>query len=553
MRTPSFLPTLVVAWFTLPTLALAQSRPNILLIISDDVGFSDLSPFGGETDTPHLAALADEGMIFTNYHTPPACSPSRAQLHTGVDHHRVGLGRWDYAPYPGRDGITGYEGYLLSNNATTAELLRDAGYRTHISGKWHLGHELGSDPYRRGFEESFVLLEGGANNYNNVGMTAGWPIAGFTRNGQRVQREDGVHSDRYWTDELIRMLDEPEDERPFFAVLAFQTVHFPLQAPQDLIDKYLDRYAAGWHAARAQRYANLKALGVLPESHEPPAASLPPQPAWDSLDDAERNYAIKRMAIYAAMIEYHDRQIGRLFDFLESRNQFDNTLVVYVSDNGGAITDMRNGPPNPASRAWFVGQYDNAYENLGSATSNIGPGAGWGMVSNTPYSWHKLFPYEGGIRVPLLVRHPQGARGEASDALTQAMDVAATVLDAAGVEHPGTRYGERDVEPLQGRSLVPILRQETESIYGDDEPIVIELLGNSAVLMGDWKLIRVRSGMRGDNDWHLYNLIDDPAELHDLRNDRRDIHDRLLEAYRDYAEHNNIVPVSDDWTTGRSG
>ncbi len=200
----------------------AQERPNILLIIGDDVGFSDISPFGSEIATPNLAALAGEGVIFTNYHTPPACSPTRAQLNTGLDHHRVGLGRFDYSAYSGRDGLEGYEGYLLQNNATTAELLRDAGYYTYVAGKWHQGHEPSADPYRRGFEQSFVLLEGGANHYNNVGMIGNYPIANFTRNGESVKREEGIHSDRYWTDELIRMLDSHDDGRPFFAVLGFQ-------------------------------------------------------------------------------------------------------------------------------------------------------------------------------------------------------------------------------------------------------------------------------------------------------------------------------------------
>lgn len=536
-----------LVWLAFSSGALGQPHPNILLIIGDDVGFSDLSPFGGEIDTPNLAALAAEGVIFTNYHTPPACSASRTQLHTGVDHHRVGLGRWDYAPFPGRDGIRGYEGYLLQNNVTTAELLRDAGYHTYISGKWHQGHEPAADPYRRGFEASFVLLEGGANNYNNVGMTADWPTANFTRNGESVRRAEGVHSDRYWTDELIRMIDQPGDEQPFFAVLAFQTAHFPLQAPQAYIAKYLDRYASGWQAARVQRYENLKTLGILPDDHHPLSESVPPQQKWDSLSENERNFAIKRMAIYAAMIEHHDYHIGRMIDYLESRNQLDNTIIIYVSDNGGAVTDYENGPPGPIGRAWFAENYNNSYENLGSASSNIGPGADWGHVSNAPHSWQKLFVYEGGTRVPMIVRHPQSTLSGASNALTQAMDVAATILDVAQVEHPGARYEGRAVEPLQGRSLLPILRQEKESIYTEEEPIVIELLGNSAVLMGDWKLIRIRAGMRGDNEWHLYDLASDPEEHYDRRDDQEDVYARMLAGYRAYAEMNNIFPVSDDW------
>ena len=535
-------------FFQLVAAQTGGDRPNILLIIGDDVGFSDLSPFGSEIHTPNLAALAGEGVIFTNYHTPPACSPTRAQLHTGLDHHRVGLGRFDYSPYSGRDGLEGYEGYLLRNNVTTAELLRDAGYHTYVAGKWHQGHEPSADPYRRGFEESFVLLEGGANHYNNLGMLGNYPVANFTRNGESVKRVEGIHSDRYWTDELIRMLDSHDDDQPFFAVLGFQTVHFPLQAPQAYIDKYVDSYEFGWQAARIQRYENLKKLGILTADHDAMEQSIPPQKDWGSLSEEDRDYAIKRMAIYAAMVEHQDYHIGRLVSYLEARGEFDNTIVIYVSDNGGADTDLRQGSAIPAfGGVWFDEHFNNSYENIGNASSNIGPGADWAHVNNAPNSWQKLWVYEGGTRVPLIVRHPDGAFSGASDALSQPMDVAATILDAAGVEHPGTAYQERSILPLQGRSLLPILNHERARIYEDDEPIVIEFLGNSALLMGDWKLVRIRSGMRGDNEWHLYHVRSDPEERYDLREARPEVYARLLASYRAYADKNNLVPVADDW------
>ena len=301
-------------------------RPNIVLMIGDDIGFSDLSPYGGDIDTPNLPALAAEGVTFTNYHTPPACSPSRAQLHTGVDHHLIGLGRWDYAPFAGRDGIPGYEGYLTHNNVTTAELLRDAGYHTFIAGKWHQGHEQHTDPYENGFTQSFVLLEGGANNYNNLGMTAAWPIANFTRNGEKVRREEGEHSDKYWTDALIEMIDGHQDDQPFYAVLAFQTAHFLLQSPERYVKKYQQRLAGGWRQQRQQRLARLKELGVLDASYEAPEHSMPRQADWAKLSKAQREYETKRGALYAAVIEHHDFHIGRLIAYLKAIGEYDNTL-----------------------------------------------------------------------------------------------------------------------------------------------------------------------------------------------------------------------------------
>ena len=534
---------------SLPLPGAEPAKPNIVLIIGDDVGYSDLSPFGSDIDTPNLAMLAKEGVAFTNYHTPPACSPTRAQLHNGVDHHLIGLGRWDYAPFPGRDGLPGYEGYLTNNKVAVAELLRDAGYHTYISGKWHQGHESHIDPYLHGFEESYVLLEGGANNYTNMGMTAFWPTAAFTRNGKKVRRLEGDHSDKYWTGQLIKMISANQDDEPFYAVLSFQTAHFPLQAPESLIRKYQQRLTEGWEKQRLSRIARQKQLGILSVDYEAPAVSSPEQKNWANLSAADKEYEIKRGALYAAMIEHHDHHIGRLMQYLKTINEYDKTLFIYVSDNGAAIEDFRNGMDGTLGSRWYQQNFDHSFENIGKWNSNIGPGPGWGMSSNTPGSGHKLTINEGGIRVPMIVRHPETVKpGRYSNALTQAMDVAATVLDAASVEHPGTRYKERKIVPLQGRSVLPVLRKEAVTIYGENEGIVIELLGNGAILMGDWKLMRMRSGMGGSNTWKLFNLAIDPEESLDLSDQQPLLAQELLSQYERYADNYNIKPVADDWT-----
>ena len=550
MKTVSLLSIIFsILLFPLSLTAAAPGKTNIVLIIGDDVGYSDLSPFGSDIDTPNLATLAQEGVAFTNYHTPPACSPTRAQLHNGVDHHLIGLGRWDYAPFPGRDGLPGYEGYLTNNKVSVAELLRDAGYHTYISGKWHQGHESHVDPYLHGFEESYVLLEGGANNYTNMGMTAFWPTAAFTRNGKKVRRVEGDHSDKYWTDELIKMISANQDDEPFYAVLSFQTAHFPLQAPESLIKKYQQRLRAGWEKQRQLRLARQKQLGIVPVEYEPASASIPEQEGWENLSAEDKEYEIKRGAIYAAMIEHHDHHIGRLLQYLKTINEYDNTLFIYVSDNGGAIQDFRDGMEGKLGSRWYQQNFDHGYENIGKWNSNIGPGVGWGMSSNTPNSWHKLTIYEGGISVPMIVRHPNTVEpGRYSNALTQAMDVAATVLDTASVEHPGSHYKERKVFPLQGRSVLPVLSHNAESVYADDEGIVIELLGNGAILMGDWKLMRMRSGMGGTNTWKLFNLARDPQESINLSDQHPALVQQLLSQYERYADNYNIKPVADEWT-----
>jgi len=522
--------------------------PNIILIIGDDVGFSDLSPFGGDIDTPNLNTLAAEGISFTNYHTPPACSPSRAQLHTGVDHHLTGFGRWDYAPYSGRDGLPGYEGYLTPDQVSIAELLRDAGYQTFISGKWHQGHKPHTDPIHHGFDQSYVLLEGGANNYTNWGMTAGWPVANFTRNGQKVKREEGDHSDKYWAEQLIKMLEQRNGDQPFYGVLSFQTAHFPIQAPDNLIDKYQARLASGWEQQRQTRLSRQIDVGILNRDNQPQGQSDPPQKPWGDLAKAERRYEIKRGAIYAAMIEHHDIYIGKLVEYLRSMGEYENTLIIYVSDNGAAQEDFRGGLPGPKGQKWFEQNFDHSYQSIGSAKSNLGPGPYWGISSNTPRANYKLTVQEGGINVPLIVRYPATSHpGRYSHALSQPMDVAATILAAASVTHPGSNYKGRDVFPLQGRSLLSLINNQTDRIYAKDEAVVIELLGNGAILMDKWKLMRMRAGSGGSNEWELFDLVNDPQESTDLKLEFPEVYEGMLAKYQAYAQQYNIVPVADDW------
>lgn len=533
----------------LSSVSVVAGRPNIVLIIGDDVGFSDLSPFGSDIQTPNLATLAKEGVTFTRYHTPPACSPTRAQLHNGIDHHLIGLGRWDYAPFPGRDGLTGYEGYLTSNKVSVAELLRDAGYHTFIAGKWHQGHEQHTDPAYNGFEQSYVLLEGGASNYTNLGMTALYPNAAFTRNGVRVRRIEGEHSNKYWTDNLINMISLHQDGEPFYGVLSFQTAHFPIQAPKSYIEKYQSLLTEGWEQQRKSRLEKQKALGILPTNFTYPSQSVPRQPGWKSLSEVDRSFEIKRGALYAAMIEHHDHHIGRLMEYLKSIDEYDNTVFIYASDNGGAIQDFREGMEGKRGNQWFQQNFNHSYENIGKWNSNIGPGLGWGMASNTPGSGHKLTIYQGGINVPLIIRHPGTVKpGRYSSALSQAMDIAATVLDAASIKHPGNQYRGREVHSLQGRSVMPVIKNTAKNIYADDEGVVIELLGNGAILMGDWKLMRMRSGMGGNNKWQLFNLANDPQERTNLDKQYPEVFTQLLSKYEEYAESNNIKPVDDDWT-----
>ena len=294
-----------------------DSRPNILLIIGDDMGFSDVGAFGSEVATPNIDALASDGLSFTNFHVGATCSPTRSLLLTGVDNHRSGLGNMHEFLSDAQRGQPGYEGYLNKNVVTITNLIRDAGYSTYMTGKWHLGADEGFRPHDRGFDKTYSLLQGAGSNYSSIsaGEGEGGDLT-FTSNGIIVERPNGIHSNELYADKLIGFLDpEQNADKPFFAYLSLQTAHWPHQAPREFIDKYRDVYSAGWDAIREQRIEKLKSLGILSADH-PVSPRFPGVPPWDALPAEAKAVQASRMAAYAGMIEHMDVHIGRVIDHL---------------------------------------------------------------------------------------------------------------------------------------------------------------------------------------------------------------------------------------------
>ena len=459
-------------------------------------------------------------------------------LLSGTDNHLAGLGSMGEAIAPNQEGKPGYEGFLNQRVVSIAALLKDNGYFTCMSGKWHLGEELQHDPSRRGFQRAYTLLQGGASHFDDEWMLSANYTPIYRENGIRVHIPRGFYSTEFYTSKLIEYLDGNTADKPFFAYLSFTAPHDPLHAPNDWIDKYKGDYDAGYDALRQSRLKRLKELGLVAPGVRP-FPRLPTVAAWGKLTDSQKRIEARKMELYATMIENVDHHLGRLFRHLKETGQWEKTLVIFFSDNGANGAEMHQYPQT--DEAWVEGNSDNRYENMGRQFSRIAPGPAWAQASMTPYRMFKGFPAEGGIRSPLIVSGPGLAKpGTRSDAFSHVMDIAATILDVSKTPHPGKSYMGRKIEPLRGRSLLPVLRGETEVVYRDDIAVSWELFGFRAVRKGDFKLLWLPKPF-GTGDWQLYDLENDPGELNDLSTQRRKLRDEMAEIWEKYARETGVV------------
>ncbi|UCD46779.1 MAG: arylsulfatase [Deltaproteobacteria bacterium] len=522
----------------------AETRPNILLIVVDDMGYSDLGAFGGEIKTPNIDSLAAAGVKFTDFYVGPTCSPTRSMLMSGNDNHIAGLGNMREALTPNQVGQSGYEGYLNDRVVSVAELLRDAGYHTYMAGKWHLGEEPEHDPSRRGFEKSFTLLQGGASHFDDEWMMYANYTPTYRENGVRVHVPPGFYSTRFYTDKIIKYIDEQEDKRPFFAYLSFTAVHDPLHLPDDWLDRYDGVYDGGYNSLRKQRLARMKKLGIIPKE-----ASLGPWlamvPRWEKLNTEQQEKEARRMEIYAAMVSNVDFHVGRLLDSLEKAGQKKNTLVIFFSDNGANGLEMHMYPGT--DNTWVERNSDNRLTNWGRRGSRIAQGPGWAQASSTPFRLFKAFIAEGGIRSPLIINGPGVARaGETIHAVSHVMDIAPTLLHIAGTEYPSTYHG-RSVVPIRGKSMLPLLNKRSAVVRGPDEAIAWEFNDWRAIRIGDFKATWI-SRPFGTSEWQLFDLAVDPGEKMDLSGQKPGVTKQLVSAWAEYAKDVGVVaPEKTAW------
>jgi arylsulfatase A-like enzyme len=509
------------------------SRPNILMIVADDLGYLDLGVYGSEIRTPNIDALAAGGLILTNYYTAPMCAPTRAMLLSGMDNHMAGVGTQIGQL---RGAAPGYEGYLNERVAPIATRLHDAGYMTAMAGKWHLGSADNLIPAARGFDRSFALLDGGASHWGDMRGLGPGP-AHYRDDAETVESlPDDFYSTIYYTDRMIEYVDQSvAEDKPFFGYLAYTSPHWPIQALDEDIAKTRGMYDEGWDVLRERRFEAWKALGYGPAD-----AELPRDPAdyvaWDTLSDEEKAKQARIMEVYAAMVERMDAEIGRLLAHLDAIGERDDTLIIFVADNGAE--GFKGGDVQD--------DYDNSLDNIGRPNSYTLIGPSWAEAATAPYWLRKWYPSEGGIHVPAIVNGPAlGVPVGRNDSQIVVKDLAPTFLELAGAPEDFVGANGETYLPITGVSIAPILRGETTAVRTAQDDVGWELDGHRALRRGDWKVTWIRPP-HGPDHWELFNLATDPAERHDLSADEPAIFAELTAAWDDYAEANGVIVVEDE-------
>lgn len=523
MKVFQLLLALAACLATITARAADSAKPNIIVILVDDMGFSDIGCYGSEIPTPNLDALAQNGVRFTQFYNTGRCCPTRATLLTGLYAHQTGIGHMN-----DDRGAPGYRGRLNDHCLTFGEVLKPAGYFTAMTGKWHVGQEFGVSPWKRGFDRSLNAAAGGFYYGES-------PRAKLFLNGEPIANDDprlpkDWYSTDLWTEYGLKFIDEArEAKKPFFLYLAHNAPHFPLQAPADAIEKFRGKYKAGWDKLRQQRHARQIEMGIVDKSWK---ASPRPEEiqAWDDVSADEQERFDHLMAAYAACVYRMDKAIGDLVSGLKDRGELDNTLILFMSDNGGNAESgpkgRTEGDPTKAASQWFCGE-------------------SWAFLENTPFRRYKHFNHEGGIATPLIVHWPAGLNQDAAGRKvaepgslvhqpTHLIDIMATCADAGGAKYPAT-YNGHEILPLEGRSIMPALKGQTierDALYWEHE-------GNAAIRVGDWKLVRL--GRKGA--WELYNLKDDRTEQHDLAAQQPERVKELAAKWSAWADRAHVRPL----------
>lgn len=511
-------------------------RPNFVLILIDDAAFMDLGAFGGEARTPHIDALAASGAMLTNYHTSPLCSPSRAMLLTGIDNHKTGVATIEEVLPPELAGKPGYTLHLEPGVVTIASRLKRAGYRTFMTGKWHLGHGDGDLPSAHGFDRSFVLDASGADNWEQKPYMPYYQTAPWFEDGKPADLPQDFYSSKFLVDRMIDYVGvDPGTKDPFFAYVAFQAVHIPVQAPREFSDRYKGRFDAGWDQLQLDRWNRAKQLGLIP-----PTATLPTMAAdarkWDTLSKDEKKIFSRSMEVYSGMLEAMDHHIGRLVDHLKANNQFDNTVFIITSDNGPEPSDPVHAP---GMNLWMMTHgYDWRVENFGEKGSLGYIGPEWAAAAASPGKLFKFLTSQGGLHVPLVISGPGIKAGHRLTATTFVTDVTPTILELSGVglEQPG------DEVQITGKSLVPALKGLSDIVRGANESVGTEVSGNAALYRGTHKIVRY-APPHGDNAWHLYDLSIDPGETRDLSVEQPALFKSMLSEYALYEAKMGVLPL----------
>lgn len=523
---------------------LHAERPNIIIILADDMGYSDIGCYGGEIETPALNKLAEDGIRFTRFYNSARCCPTRASLMTGLHPHETGIGwmtnppntkKMDHGP-----DFPNYRGYLNRNCVTIAEVLKESGYATLMTGKWHLGMATQDRwPLQRGFEKYYGCLPGASNFF--------YPEhpRGITYMNEPVENPQSTTDRRYYTtdaftDWAIKFIKEEQDDkdRPFFLYLAYTSPHWPLHAHQEEVQKYVGKYMDGWDALREQRLARQVEMGLMDVSWDMTDRA---HVAWDTLGKKKQREMDLRMAYYAAMVDRMDQNIGKLVAHLKATGELDNTLIFFMSDNGGC-----------AEGGDLGGKIDPYDVDLWEKTYGPRPSYGtvWANASNTPFRKFKHYTHEGGIATPLVVHWPDkiNKTGGWYREPAYLVDLMPTIVDVAGAKYPRSYNGNK-IKPLSGVSLAPSFRGKS---LKRNQPLFFEHEDNAAIFSGDWKLVGTNVSVPGGVDaskWELYDIKKDRTETKDLASEKPEVVQRLARKWQDWADRVDVFPKPAERTT----
>ena len=513
--------------------------PNILLLVADDLGYADLGCYGGDIETPNIDQLSNTGLRFSRFHTAPYCAPSRAMLLSGNDNHIAGMGSQDLVT-----DEFGYEGGLSDRIATLPQVLRNAGYQTYIAGKWHLGFKPENNPQQKGFDRSFVNLYGEGTHYNNQGWNEENPYTRYTENGKSAKWKKGKYSTDLYTDKLIQFIEfDREGKKPFFAMASYTAPHWPLQVDEKYWKKYLGRYDDGYEKLKEKRFKSLKKAGLIPENAQLPPSYQKIKP-WDSLSSMEQKIEARKMELYAGMVDNLDYNIGRLIDYLKDIGEFENTIIVFMSDNGAAGEDFYHHPfYGPYVREYF----NEDYENMGKPDSFISYGPQWAEAGSSPFLYFKAFTTEGGMNAPMIISGPGVVRdNEIIHDFTTIMDLAPTFYELAKTTYP-KRFLGKEVYPLKGTSMLSRLQGGLSPVHGPDYVFGFEHRNMAMLRKGDWKILNLQRPLQKKN-FKLYNLKSDLAEQQDLRDEEKEKYKELLNEWDLFASEIRLqvpTPVPD--------
>ena len=539
-----------------------SSRPNVVIIMVDDAGLMDFEPFGGEAKMPNIQNLADQGVRFTNYRTSPLCAPSRAMLLTGIDNHLTGIATIPEVLPKAHENAPGYSMALEPGVKTIADRLRSAGYRTYMTGKWHMGSRTVAElPISHGFDRSFILDASGADNWEQKTYIPFYLNAPWFEDDQPATLPEDFYSSEFIVEKMIDYIGEgrtdtaadktTEAQQPFLAYLAFQAIHIPVQAPPEFTQNYAGVFDDGWHALRLQRWHKAQALGLVPKGA--PLADMPEGLRdWQALTDEERRYYSKTMMVNAGMLEAMDHHIGRLMSWLASRGELDNTLFVVTSDNGPEYNDIGS---RPGIGLWYAIQnYRRDIETMGEKGSLVSIGPEWASAAASPSKLFKFYSSDGGIRVPLIFSGPNVPAATTRSSFGMVTDILPTVMDLLTLPIDGPPLDNQTLEnapeavTLTGRSLGPVIRGNSTVTYGPDDVMAIETAGNVALFKGAYKLAR-NLPPHGDRIWRLYNIEIDPGETQDLAAAEPELLQNMKTEYQNYAKTYGVQKVPEGYNS----